>query len=626
MHAHTLTDRLFPPKTFALAATLCAAVALSGCGEDEAPAEPAGMDADMEGMEPEMDDMMASSPPTASLTAPSPVAAGDAITLDAGDSSDPDGDTLTYTWSIENTPQGSQVSLASAMGETADVTLDAPGEYQVRVEVSDGSDTASATADISALGEPVADAGADLETEVDEVVTLDGTGSSSPTGVMLAYQWSIVTSPDPSDPTLSSTASPTTEFRPDAEGTYIVELRVSHAVGEATDRVTIEVAPEGGRLTSTVYVSSSSGDDDNRGTQEQPVATLDAALQIYDSVMMVDRIELEAGTYDLGGTVETIVRDLDIAGPSAMGEEAVIMGDADLFEVESGAFLTLLDVTVETDAEAFGVSDTSSLSLINVTCEASTCIRSGGLFGDPGGTIEVQDSTLTGTANASSGIVAAGADSITLRGTTIEEFDTAGAVLADTPLTVRDATVQNNGTALRLVINESVNATEIANSTFVANTEALSVEGSENVTLRGSTIGGSTGDSIVINGGALIVRDTDIENGDARGILVQGAGVLTMRDSDIEGHTDSGVRVEGEGARVDLGTMSEEANSYIVANGTAAVYDARPASATGQITLHGTSLGVTRDLAFPPPADTYSGPNFNNFSMIIENATSITTY
>lgn len=79
--------------------------------------------------------------PTASFTAdPTVVPAGDnnttIVTLDGSASSDPDGDSLTFSWTV---PSGTFVNGTSASDEIAQVTFPGTAPYTVTLEVDDGN-------------------------------------------------------------------------------------------------------------------------------------------------------------------------------------------------------------------------------------------------------------------------------------------------------------------------------------------------------------------------------------------------------------------------------------------------------------------------------------------------------
>jgi hypothetical protein len=63
---------------------------------------------------------------------------GDVISLDGSASVDPDGDPLLFSWEMTRTPKGSQATLTGLDLSDARFTPDLPGEYEVRLVVSDG--------------------------------------------------------------------------------------------------------------------------------------------------------------------------------------------------------------------------------------------------------------------------------------------------------------------------------------------------------------------------------------------------------------------------------------------------------------------------------------------------------
>ena len=90
---------------------------------------------------------------------------------------------------------------------------------------------------------PIANAGPDQAARTNNIVTLDGSGSSDVDGDLLNYSWSFISVPAHSRATLSgggTTVNPT--FKADKEGAYVVRLVVNDGlVGSAADTVTITV-------------------------------------------------------------------------------------------------------------------------------------------------------------------------------------------------------------------------------------------------------------------------------------------------------------------------------------------------------------------------------------------------
>lgn len=169
------------------------------------------------------------------------------IALRGGNSSDPDGDPLTYQWTLNSQPEGSSARLNNANEMNASITPDREGIYEISLTVNDGNyppvrDEISITI-LEPLGSPpVADAGENLTVQVNATVTLDGSGSSDPDGELLQYEWSSNTTPVGAEVTINDADQEKATFVPDTEGLYSFRLKVTDSSGKSdTDNVDVTV-------------------------------------------------------------------------------------------------------------------------------------------------------------------------------------------------------------------------------------------------------------------------------------------------------------------------------------------------------------------------------------------------
>jgi len=167
---------------------------------------------------------------------------GTSLTFDGSQSSDIDGNPLTYQWTILNKPSTSTATLTGPTTVTPSLTIDVAGDYIIQLIVNDG--TTNSTPDtlvVSTLNSPpVADAGADKSGHVGQSITLDGTGSRDVDGNTLTYQWSLTSKPDGSTATLLNPANAQSSFTIDRAGTYVAQLIVNDGLANSTpDTVTI---------------------------------------------------------------------------------------------------------------------------------------------------------------------------------------------------------------------------------------------------------------------------------------------------------------------------------------------------------------------------------------------------
>ena len=174
------------------------------------------------------------------------VIAGGSAMLDGGASYDPDGDPITFSWTVMSRPAGSAASLSDPTSATPEFTLDQAGDYALSLTVNNGiADSPPDTAIITAtphLSPPNADAGPDVPRPLGVAVTLDGHGSDDPNYLPLSYLWSVISVPAESvvaDDDLSAPTAPVTTFIPDRLGTYRLLLQVDN--GHLGDIDTVEI-------------------------------------------------------------------------------------------------------------------------------------------------------------------------------------------------------------------------------------------------------------------------------------------------------------------------------------------------------------------------------------------------
>ncbi len=176
-------------------------------------------------------------PPIASAGADQTVHVGQRVTLDGSASSDPDGQSLSFGWTVASLPAGSAAMLSDRAAVRPTFTPDREGSYVFRLIVNDGA-AASAPSTVTIAtrnSAPVARAGADLSAAVGARVRLDGSGSTDVDGDALTYAWTLIAQPAGSGAALleADPASPLAEFLLDKPGHYLAQLVVSDGYADS---------------------------------------------------------------------------------------------------------------------------------------------------------------------------------------------------------------------------------------------------------------------------------------------------------------------------------------------------------------------------------------------------------
>jgi len=180
----------------------------------------------------------ANAAPVANAGVNQSVVVANLVTLDGSASTDANGDTLTYKWTLLSKPTGSVATLSSSTVQKPTFTADLAGTYLASLIVNDGkvdSTVVAATITAAALNAaPMANAGVNQSVVVANLVALDGSGSTDANGDLLTYKWTMLSKPTGSVATLSSSTAQKPTFTADLVGTYVASLTVNDGKLDST--------------------------------------------------------------------------------------------------------------------------------------------------------------------------------------------------------------------------------------------------------------------------------------------------------------------------------------------------------------------------------------------------------
>jgi len=170
-------------------------------------------------------------PPEASFSIdPEDPTAGSIVMLDASASSDPDGVIESYEWDIDGDGEFER------FGETIEVTVGSPGQYEVTLRVIASSGSTDMTTQVIEIDPSITPPEASFSIEpanptVESPIMFDASDSSDPDGVIESYEWDL-----DGDGTVER-SDQTVEYTYESAGAYEVTLRVTDA-SNSTDATT----------------------------------------------------------------------------------------------------------------------------------------------------------------------------------------------------------------------------------------------------------------------------------------------------------------------------------------------------------------------------------------------------
>ncbi|HET7306973.1 MAG TPA: FG-GAP-like repeat-containing protein [Gammaproteobacteria bacterium] len=192
--------------------------------------------------------------PEANLAAATNAVIDQPVALEGRFSHAPNGSFLHYHWQLELAPVGSQAQITAPLSATPTLTPDVPGDYLVRLDVSDASGsstdtlvvTAAATAppaDSTFMPRSVLDAGPDRTATLGKPVTLDARTSvivDDDAYDPANYQWTLHAPPG-SHAVFNNAQTARPEFTPDIPGNYYATLSTTDPTDTATSDVIVSV-------------------------------------------------------------------------------------------------------------------------------------------------------------------------------------------------------------------------------------------------------------------------------------------------------------------------------------------------------------------------------------------------
>ena len=266
---------------------------------------------------------------------------GSSVQLNGSDSTDIDGDVLSFRWSLTTRPAGSVASLSDPSLVNPTFIVDIPGTYVAQLVVNDGvldsdADTVVVTTGIQ-NAPPAANAGTDQTVLPGQTVQLNGSGSSDPEGTPLTFKWALVSRPIGSTATLSDTTIVDPVFVADRAGVYVAQLIVNDG--------TVDSAPESVTISTEISVPNAVAGPDQAVATTATVQLDGTASSDADGAPLVffwSLLSRPVGS-DAGLSDGSLVNPTFVADRAGTYVAQLIVGDGTLVSAPDTVMITVQD-------------------------------------------------------------------------------------------------------------------------------------------------------------------------------------------------------------------------------------------------------------------------------------------
>lgn len=374
-----------------------------------------------------------------------------------------------------------------------------------------------------------------------------------------------------------------------------------------------------------LFVDPTAGDDDNAGTQAQPLRTLTRALELAADGFT---ITLAPATYsDAAGEDWPELTGFPPTGAPNVPAGVTLIGNGATLAGPGGATLTaalvfagaagVRDLKITGFERALVVSSAAGVHLEGIEAHGN---YTDGLLVHTDGFVTVVDSTFHD--NRLAGIGVFGNASLEMTGGSVHANEATGVFVGDQGhLELSGAEVHGNGlvgafrnSGLTVVNHAEVELENVElYDNFLAGIEVydqarVSLSGVQ-VTANGTGI--MVGPSAFLQAPEVRISDSQVDSNTTEGLRWGSGegGILTARDSSFSSNGGAGLYFEGQLDLADLGRLGDPARNVIAGNGAWQVDDSRPARAA----TDGTQITITLEDLFPdvactPFPVTYVGP------------------